>query len=358
MKSSLLTPILHLHEKSMKQNEEIDIVELMRRRPHLFILGAGATKATIPNGDKYGRLSPVMENFLREIGIESLLNRVKLKTKSHNIEAIYSELATKPEYADIITKIEKGIVSHYRQMQIPDSPTLYDHLILSLRKKDCIATFNWDPLLIQAYNRVNKITNELPEMLFLHSSVAVGICEDCRHYEPYRNNYCSLCGKPLISPRLLYPVENKDYSQSIYIQDAWNTLNYYLETACIVTIWGYSAPKSDKKAKQMMLKAFSSDYRPLDQIEVIDVATEDVLYKTWQPFAKTTNYHLNIYRSLIESLIGEFPRRSIEGYVKRNIEGWWDSSTLKLKECKTFDELALLMKPLIENESQNNYNVI
>lgn len=342
----------------MKQNEEIDIVELMRRRPHLFILGAGATKATIPNGDKYGRLSPVMENFLREIGIESLLNRVKLKTKSHNIEAIYSELATKPEYADIITKIEKGIVSHYRQMQIPDSPTLYDHLILSLRKKDCIATFNWDPLLIQAYNRVNKITNELPEMLFLHSSVAVGICEDCRHYEPYRNNYCSLCGKPLISPRLLYPVENKDYSQSIYIQDAWNTLNYYLETACIVTIWGYSAPKSDKKAKQMMLKAFSSDYRPLDQIEVIDVATEDVLYKTWQPFAKTTNYHLNIYRSLIESLIGEFPRRSIEGYVKRNIEGWWDSSTLKLKECKTFDELALLMKPLIENESQNNYNVI
>lgn len=358
MKSSLLTQIHHLHEKSMKQNEEIDIVELMRRRPHLFILGAGATKATIPNGDKYGRQSPVMENFLREIGIESLLNGVKLKTKSHNIEAIYSELATKPEYADIITKIEKGIVSHYRQMQIPDSPTLYDHLILSLRKKDCIATFNWDPLLIQAYNRVNKITNELPEMLFLHSSVAVGICEDCRHYEPYRNNYCSLCGKPLISPRLLYPVENKDYSQSIYIQDAWNTLNYYLETACIVTIWGYSAPKSDKKAKQMMLKAFSSDYRPLDQIEVIDVATEDVLYKTWQPFAKTTNYHLNIYRSLIESLIGEFPRRSIEGYVKRNIEGWWDSSTLKLKECKTFDELALLMKPLIENESQNNYNAI
>lgn len=342
----------------MKQNEEIDIVELMRRRPHLFILGAGATKATIPNGDKYGRQSPVMENFLREIGIESLLNGVKLKTKSHNIEAIYSELATKPEYADIITKIEKGIVSHYRQMQIPDSPTLYDHLILSLRKKDCIATFNWDPLLIQAYNRVNKITNELPEMLFLHSSVAVGICEDCRHYEPYRNNYCSLCGKPLISPRLLYPVENKDYSQSIYIQDAWNRLQYYLEYACIVTIWGYSAPKSDKEAKQMMLKAFSSEYRPLDQIEVIDIATEDVLYKTWQPFAKTTNYHLNIHRSLMDSLIGEFPRRSIEGYVKRYIEGWWNSSTLKLKECSSFDELAQLVTPLIEKESQNNYNVI
>lgn len=342
----------------MKQNEEIDIVELMRRRPHLFILGAGATKATIPNGDKYGRQSPVMENFLREIGIESLLNGVKLKTKSHNIEAIYSELATKPEYTDIVTKIEEGIVTHYRQMQIPDAPTLYDYLILSLRKKDCIATFNWDPLLIQAYNRVNKITNDLPEMLFLHSSVAVGICEDCRHYEPYRNRYCSLCGKPLISPRLLYPVENKDYSQNIYIQDAWNTLQNYLEIACIVTIWGYSAPKSDKEAKKIMLKAFSSDYRPLDQIEVIDIADEDKLYETWQPFAKDTNYHLNIHKSLMDTYIGEFPRRSVEGYVKRNIESWWGGSTLVMKECNTFEELAKLVEPLLVNESRKDYNVI
>lgn len=162
----------------------------------------------------------------------------------------------------------------------------------------------------------------------------------------------------MVSPRLLYPVKNKNYSQNIYIQDAWNRLQYYLEYACIVTIWGYSAPKSDKEAKQMMLKAFSSEYRPLDQIEVIDIADEEVLHKTWLPFAKNTNYHLNIHRSLMDSLIGEFPRRSIEGYVKRYIEGWWNSSTLKLKECSSFDELAQLVTPLLEKESQNNYNVI
>jgi len=342
----------------MKKYDDYDIAELMRIRPHLFILGAGATKATIPNGDKYGRQSPVMENFMQEIGIEGLLDGVKLKTKSNNIEAVYSELASKPEYTDVVRRIEDGIVAHYRQMQIPDVPTLYDYLILSLRSKDCIATFNWDPLLIQAYNRVNKITCDLPQMLFLHSCVEVGVCEDCKHFEPYRNRYCSECGKPLVSPRLLYPVKNKDYSQNVYIQDAWYRLQYYLEKACIVTIWGYSAPKSDKKAKQMMLKAFSSDYRPLDQIEIIDIADEDVLYKTWQPFAKNTNYHLNIYRSLMDSLIGEFPRRSIEGYVKRYIEGWWNGSTMRLKDCKTFVELALLIKPLIENESQKNFNVI
>lgn len=130
----------------MKQHEDYDIAKVIRSRPHLFILGAGATKATIPNGDKCGRQSPVMENFMREIGIDGLLDGVKLKTKSNNIEAIYSELASKPEYADVVKQIENGIVDHYRQMQIPEMPTLYDYLILSLRSKDCIATFNWDPL--------------------------------------------------------------------------------------------------------------------------------------------------------------------------------------------------------------------
>lgn len=67
----------------MKQLEDNDIAEIMRSRPHLFILGAGATKATIPYGDKYGRQSPVMENFMHEIGIDGLLDGVKLETKSN-----------------------------------------------------------------------------------------------------------------------------------------------------------------------------------------------------------------------------------------------------------------------------------
>ena len=338
--------------------EDKALIEAMRKRPHVFVLGAGATKATIPNGDKYGRKSPVMENFMQEIGLDDLLRGVKLKTKSNNIEDIYSELSDKPEYGDIVRKIEEGIVSHYRQMQIPDTPTLYDYLILSLRSKDCIATFNWDPLLIEAYNRVNKITQNLPQMLFLHSCVEVGVCENCRHYEPYRNHYCSICGKPLVSPKLLFPVKHKDYSQSIYIKDAWDRFSYYLENACIVTIWGYSAPKSDSEAKAMMLKAFSSQFRELDQIEVVDIAEEEMLYKTWSPFAKKTNYHLNIHTSLMDTFVGEFPRRSIEGYVKRNIEGWWNGSTLTLKICRDFEELEQLVTPLLKNEMCNNFNVI
>jgi hypothetical protein len=33
-------------------------------------------------------------------------------------------------------------------LELPDHPTVYDHLLLSLRKKDAIFTFNWDPFLL------------------------------------------------------------------------------------------------------------------------------------------------------------------------------------------------------------------
>lgn len=60
----------------------------------------------------------------------------------------------------------------------------------------------------------------------------------------------------------------------------------------------------------------------------------------------------------MDTYLAEFPRRSVEGYVKRNIEGWWGGSTLTLKDCNTFDELAHFMEPLLKNENQNDFNVI
>ena len=49
----------------MRSPNKHEIIESMKKRPHLFILRAGATKAIIPNGDKNGRQSPVMDNFLQ-----------------------------------------------------------------------------------------------------------------------------------------------------------------------------------------------------------------------------------------------------------------------------------------------------
>ncbi len=53
------------------------------------------------------------------------------------------------------------------------------------------------------------------------------------------------CGKSLSPMKLLFPIKKKDYSSDIAISKSWKTLNNALERAYIVTIFGYSAPKSD-----------------------------------------------------------------------------------------------------------------
>lgn len=127
-------------------------------RAHTVILGAGATMAAIPNGDKNGRKSSVMNGMISKLGLDSLLKEVKIETSSTNIEDIFSELSCKPEYSYIVSELEERLYLYFDGMELPDDPTIYDLLILSLTKKDLIATFNWDPLLLQAYVRCEKIT--------------------------------------------------------------------------------------------------------------------------------------------------------------------------------------------------------
>ena len=120
---------------------------------HTVLLGAGATMAAIPNGDKNGKKSSVMNNLFSELGMDYILKNVDLHTSSKNLEDIYSELASRPECKDVVQVIEKSLYDYFASLELPDYPTIYDYLILSLTGKDVIATFNWDPLLIQAYKR-------------------------------------------------------------------------------------------------------------------------------------------------------------------------------------------------------------
>lgn len=66
-----------------------EIVEIEKTRPHVVILGAGATMATIPNGDKNGRPCSVMHGFMQNIGLETILQKVNFETQSENIENIF-----------------------------------------------------------------------------------------------------------------------------------------------------------------------------------------------------------------------------------------------------------------------------
>ena len=62
-------------------------LEILRDRPHVVILGAGASVATIPNGDKYGRKISVMDGFIDNLGLRGILSGIEFE--SENLEDIY-----------------------------------------------------------------------------------------------------------------------------------------------------------------------------------------------------------------------------------------------------------------------------
>ncbi|MDD4590193.1 MAG: hypothetical protein PHG06_07165 [Parabacteroides sp.] len=116
------------------------------KRPHVVILGAGATVDAFPDGDKRGKHSGLMHNMIDVFDLKSLLSKVDLRTKSINIEDIYTELFDRGEECENVrVELEEKIRDYFLSMEIPDEITKYDLLLLSLRDKDCVASFNWDP---------------------------------------------------------------------------------------------------------------------------------------------------------------------------------------------------------------------
>lgn len=64
----------------------------MKNRPHVVILGAGASCAAIPTGDKYGRKISAMSGFIDKLGLNEIISKVSIHTLSDNLEDIYMEL--------------------------------------------------------------------------------------------------------------------------------------------------------------------------------------------------------------------------------------------------------------------------
>lgn len=339
-----------------------ELREIFIKRPHVVILGAGATIDSLPNGDKNGQPSALMDDMIYKLGLKSLLYGITLKTQSTNIEDIYSELYDRGfECKSIRIDIENKIRDYFFSLEIPDYVTKYDLLLLSLTNKDCIASFNWDPLLIQAYNRVRGLTENLPKMLFLHGNVGAGICEKCKQFGPIQN-ICPKCNNKFESVPLLYPVKQKYYNNSAFIRDSWNDFRYFLNKAAIVTIYGYSAPVTDTEASAILTESFSKykESHKLDTIEIIERKGFDRsdLSKTWNTFISTTRGHYELYDNFFESILIDAPRRSVEFYYKRNIEGWWGSPTISLAESMSFKDVHKELAPLFNAEIQNILDVI
>ena len=335
----------------MTDQEALKFETFTKKRPHVVILGAGASFATIPNGDSNGKKISVMNDFFQNTNTEYLLEGIDLKTKSRNLEDIFCEIYERPELSYTRHKLEKAIYEYFADFQIPAEPTIYDFLILSLRKKDLIATFNWDPLLQQAYQRCGRITRDLPKLAFLHGNVAIGLCLEDKVFGSIKH-YCPICRKPLKPLQLLYPIKNKDYNSDVFINNEWNVLQHNLSVAFVLTIFGYGAPASEVEAIKLIQKGWGNpETRQFEQTEIIDIKKEDELIKPWAPVIHS--HHYEIHDSFFDSTIASFPRRTCECLFDQNLNANFVDDEKGFKLGMSWKDIEQYLEPILEDEYKN-----
>lgn len=106
-------------------------------KPHVVLLGAGASKAAFPNGDKSGNELPVMNDLAKILSLKNLLTKNNINP-SENFENIYSQITDD----GLKKEIESRIIDYFSKLSLPEHVTIYDQLLLSLREKDAISHSN------------------------------------------------------------------------------------------------------------------------------------------------------------------------------------------------------------------------
>ena len=344
-------------------------------RRHIVIIGAGASIAALPDGDYYGHRTSCMNDIVKDVGLEDVLNGLHLESHSTNIEDIYSELSERDDCTEIRENIEKAIYDYYSKIRIPNKLTIYDLLILSLRNKDVIVSFNWDSLLLQAHMRWQNEIKDLPHLLFLHGNVGIGVCDTCKLPHPigqfiygkdkFESNVCPKCHGKLRPLTLLYPVKHKDYNKDPFIKAQWDYLQSILYNGAITTVFGYKAPASDVEAMQMIKTAFvkwGENSRQFDDLEIIERPgfSDEELEESWWQLADFTKHTPILYHSFFESSLARYPRRTIEAAKIYNLDGLFAKSLCQFNvedlEKDAF-ELMDKMKVLFQKEAMNDYSL-
>ena len=316
--------------------------------PHTVILGAGASIAAYLDWGKKGNAVPSMQDLVDVLSLRNDISNAGYNTDNLNFEAFYDELTSSGENAELKDLVESRVYSYFASLSLPETPTIYDHLILGLREKDIIASFNWDPFLIQAYMRNEVVTrNRRPRIAFLHGNVKIGVCDNdsvCG----INGNRCSRCGEALRPSALLYPVQHKDYTNDKFIKNEWKVLRERLSRTYYLTVYGYSAPKTDVEARKLILEVWKdNETLELAEVDIVDVKSRDELETNWEEFF--FSHHYMISDDIFASYLFMHPRRSCDAFASATLmcDPWDDNP---FPRFKALHELQEWVKPLVEEE--------
>jgi hypothetical protein len=292
-----------------------EIADVRMKRPHVVILGAGASRATCPKGDKNGRPLPVMMDFARLVGLTPLFKDWGIDA-DRNFEDTYSDLFEAGE-TEKLKQLNERVEDYFGVLALPDHPTVYDYLVLSLRETDLIATFNWDPLLLQAYRRHPRRFRR-PKVAFVHGNVLAGYCPT-DEVMGWAGVPCSSCGEPLARTPLLYPVRHKNYAKDGSIAVQWDLLKHEMRQAFMFTIFGYGGPKTDQEAIDTLSEAWGSpSERSLEQTDFITLQSTDEVRDVWSRFIHS--HHYDVTHDFFDSWVAKHPRRTGEAYLAQYLD--------------------------------------
>lgn len=327
----------------------IDSARNANESPHVVILGAGASLAAVPDGDRNGTRLPFMNSLVELVGLGPLLDTKSITYKGQNFEDLYDSISKSSVEPAFLRALERKIYEYFTRLKLPDWPTLYDYLLLTLRKKDLVATFNWDPFLAEAYRR-NAHLQELPQIVFLHGNVTVGVCEVDR-VKGYVGDKCAKCGREFSPTVLLYPVRDKSYTASPFISNEWEVLKLYLKSAYYLTIFGYSAPKTDAAARKLMEEVWNAnETKELAEIDIVDIKSKNEIRDAWKAFF--TRNHYGISKSIKETYLFKQPRRTCDAFAAATLMNRpWRNNPIP--EFDSLTDLQRWIKPLISEEVNN-----
>jgi len=339
-------------------SREEGIKKVMGGGRHLVILGAGASIAScIHNPEKNGQELPSMLNLVDVVGLNDIVDDIPENLRDENFEVLYSKLHDDNPESERIKEIEHRVKEYFRTLKLPDTPTIYDYMLMALRSKDQIATFNWDPFLYLAYNRCSAFTKNLPYLCFLHGCAGLGYNPDMKRSGPAGMYGDKECTKYFAQTKLLYPVTNKDYSSDEFAKEQWKWATDIMgsKDTWRFTVFGYGAPETDVQAMSLLNDAWGMGAdRNMEQVEMINIEDEDRCKRKWNGFIHS--HHYDYGTSYFDSVLAHYPRRTCESYQHHYIplsasEAFQESNPIP-PDIKTLEELWEWHQPLIDAEEE------
>lgn len=166
---------------------------------------------------------------------------------------------------------------------------------------------------------------------------------------------CPICETYFQPGRLLYPIRNKNYAADPYIQDNWKAVRNKMKRAYLVTIFGYSAPKTDSEAIALMKEAWGSIYdRNLEDFEFIDIRPEAELTDSWSDFIHS--HHYQVHSSFFESSLAQHPRRTTVELFDRTMECKFTKATRTFDPNMDWPKVHQLVDSLVMEEEEVGEN--